>query len=140
MLKNWFSTLCGILLLCIHALCIDWISRTIYLGHLWLFSIFYLFNFNTSVLCDWSLLSHSLLDSLEYADQSRYINEFLQLKKFCLHYQRWLGGKFHVQQVVHMLCELSKLYITYRVYHIELVKTKWLWGVEGSIILLNYGA
>ena len=31
-------------------------------------------------------------------------------------------------------------YLTYRVYHIELVVTKWLWGVEGSIILLNYGA
>ena len=60
------------------------------------------------------ILTESLLDSLEYADQSRYINEFLQLKKFCLHYQRWLGGKFHVQQVVHMLCELSKLY-TYKI-------------------------
>ena len=28
----------------------------------------------------------------------------------------------------------------YRVYHIEMDETKWLWGVEGSIILLNYGA
>ena len=27
----------------------------------------------------------------------------------------------------------------YRVYHIEMDETKWLWGVEGSIILLNYG-
>jgi hypothetical protein len=33
-----------------------------------------------------------------------------------------------------------KLKNIYRVYHIELVQTKWLWGVEGSIILLNYGA
>ena len=28
----------------------------------------------------------------------------------------------------------------YGVYHIALVQTKWLCGVEGSIILLNYGA
>ena len=28
----------------------------------------------------------------------------------------------------------------YRVYHIEMDKTKWLWGIERSIILLNYGA
>ena len=27
-----------------------------------------------------------------------------------------------------------------RVYHIEMDETKWLWGVEGSIILLNYGS
>ena len=27
----------------------------------------------------------------------------------------------------------------YRVYHIEMDETKWLWGVEGPIILLNYG-
>ena len=27
----------------------------------------------------------------------------------------------------------------YRVYHNEMVETKWLWGVEGSITLLNYG-
>ena len=28
----------------------------------------------------------------------------------------------------------------YRVYHIEMDETKWLWRVEESIILLNYGA
>ena len=28
----------------------------------------------------------------------------------------------------------------YRVYHIEMVETKWLWGLEESIILLNYDA
>ena len=30
--------------------------------------------------------------------------------------------------------------VMYRVYHIEMDETKWLWGVEGEIILLNYGA
>ena len=28
----------------------------------------------------------------------------------------------------------------FRVYHIEMDETKWLWWIEGSIILLNYGA
>ena len=32
------------------------------------------------------------------------------------------------------------LFIRYRVYHIEMDETKWLWGIEGPIILLNYGA
>ena len=27
----------------------------------------------------------------------------------------------------------------YRVYHIEMDETKWLWRVEESMILLNYG-
>ena len=31
-------------------------------------------------------------------------------------------------------------YSVYRVYHIEMVVTKWPLGIEESMILLNYGA
>ena len=34
----------------------------------------------------------------------------------------------------------SNTQLKYRVYHIEMDETKWLWGIERSIILLNYGA
>ena len=44
------------------------------------------------------------------------------------------------QKIAVRLAGLAVLSCRYRVYHIEMVVTKWLWGVEESIILLNYGA
>ena len=45
---------------------------------------------------------------------------------------------------MHFLCTKPELHTanisTYRVYHIEMDETKWLRGIERSIILLNYGA
>ena len=33
----------------------------------------------------------------------------------------------------------GKVYLKYRVSHIEMVETKWLWGVVELRILMNYG-
>ena len=41
---------------------------------------------------------------------------------------------------VHVLWESHSRPVTYRVFHIEMDETKWLWGIERSIILLNLGA
>ena len=58
------------------------------------------------------------------------------------------GRKFYklinyLLSVLDPLIDTDSLFLvnaTYRVYHIEMDETKWLWGVEGSIILLNHGA
>ena len=58
----------------------------------------------------------------------------------------WLRKIFDITITIYLNSDRSEQYLKLiffnlqGAYHIELVQTKWLWGVEGSIILLNYGA
>ena len=45
----------------------------------------------------------------------------------------------HVRKDIKLIADILGMPTYYRVYHIEMDETKWLWGVEGLILLLNYG-
>ena len=63
------------------------------------------------------------------------------VNRTCTQYFIWLCIKKYYQKMAKNCSNFlwHIIWVYYRVYHIELVQTKWLWGVEGSIILLNYG-
>ena len=88
-------------------------------------------------------ISHSFLTKLTLVTRGLGLNLILVLFDLILYLHFFQNSEKIINVDLIAIFDLifSKSFIQiYRVYHIEMVVTKWLWGVEESIILLNHGA